>query len=78
SFTDADFDAAIGRLQKGVDKKQIRRFTGNDYMVSSATGLPCDSIVACTLPSPSHATVKTVGRPPHAPAETTPLSPTLS
>ncbi|MET7859595.1 spermidine/putrescine ABC transporter substrate-binding protein [Streptomyces sp. NPDC005318] len=31
SFTDADFDAAIGRIQKGVDKKQIRRFTGNDY-----------------------------------------------
>jgi len=31
SFTDADFDAAVGRLQKGVDKKQIRRFTGNDY-----------------------------------------------
>ncbi|HEY9371256.1 spermidine/putrescine ABC transporter substrate-binding protein [Streptomyces sp.] len=31
SFTDADFDAAIGRLQKGVDTKQIRRFTGNDY-----------------------------------------------
>ncbi|MFF6776377.1 spermidine/putrescine ABC transporter substrate-binding protein [Streptomyces sp. NPDC012637] len=31
TFTDADFDAAIGRLQKGVDKKQIRRFTGNDY-----------------------------------------------
>ncbi|MBD0744499.1 spermidine/putrescine ABC transporter substrate-binding protein [Streptomyces sp. CBMA152] len=31
NFTDADFDAAIGRLQKGVDKKQIRRFTGNDY-----------------------------------------------
>ncbi|MFI6288792.1 spermidine/putrescine ABC transporter substrate-binding protein [Streptomyces sp. NPDC051018] len=30
-FTDADFDEAIGRLQKGVDKKQIRRFTGNDY-----------------------------------------------
>jgi spermidine/putrescine transport system substrate-binding protein len=30
-FTDADFDAAIGRVQKGVDKKQIRRFTGNDY-----------------------------------------------
>ncbi|WP_370415126.1 PotD/PotF family extracellular solute-binding protein [Streptomyces fradiae] len=30
-FTDADYDAAIGRLQKGVDKKQIRRFTGNDY-----------------------------------------------
>ncbi|WP_418959408.1 polyamine ABC transporter substrate-binding protein [Streptomyces tritici] len=31
SFTDADFDAALGRLQKGVDTKQIRRFTGNDY-----------------------------------------------
>lgn len=31
-FTDADFDAAIGRVQKGVDKKQIRRFTGNDYI----------------------------------------------
>ncbi|MFD4371687.1 PotD/PotF family extracellular solute-binding protein [Streptomyces sp. NPDC058486] len=30
-FTDADYDAAIGRLQKAVDKKQIRRFTGNDY-----------------------------------------------
>ncbi|GHA99644.1 spermidine/putrescine ABC transporter substrate-binding protein [Streptomyces termitum] len=31
AFTDADFDAAVGRLQKGVDTKQIRRFTGNDY-----------------------------------------------
>ncbi|MFE1904375.1 spermidine/putrescine ABC transporter substrate-binding protein [Streptomyces gardneri] len=30
-FTDAEYDEAIGRLQKGVDKKQIRRFTGNDY-----------------------------------------------
>ncbi|MER5767430.1 ABC transporter substrate-binding protein [Streptomyces sp. NPDC001985] len=30
-FTDADYDEAIGRLQKGVDRKQIRRFTGNDY-----------------------------------------------
>ncbi|MBL1092811.1 MULTISPECIES: polyamine ABC transporter substrate-binding protein [Streptomyces] len=26
-----DFDAAIARLQKGVDSQQIRRFTGNDY-----------------------------------------------
>ncbi|MFF5855023.1 spermidine/putrescine ABC transporter substrate-binding protein [Streptomyces sp. NPDC012751] len=26
-----DFDAAIARLQKAVDKGQIRRFTGNDY-----------------------------------------------
>ncbi|MFJ8585504.1 spermidine/putrescine ABC transporter substrate-binding protein [Streptomyces sp. NPDC093595] len=31
AFTDADFDAALGRLQKGVDTQQIRRFTGNDY-----------------------------------------------
>ncbi|WP_125261820.1 polyamine ABC transporter substrate-binding protein [Streptomyces alboflavus] len=30
-FTDDDFDAAIARLQKAVDRKQIRRFTGNDY-----------------------------------------------
>ncbi|MFD0413364.1 spermidine/putrescine ABC transporter substrate-binding protein [Streptomyces sp. NPDC127108] len=30
-FTDDDFDAAVARLQKAVDKKQIRRFTGNDY-----------------------------------------------
>ncbi|MER5868183.1 spermidine/putrescine ABC transporter substrate-binding protein [Streptomyces sp. NPDC002044] len=31
NFTTADYDGAIGRLQKGVDKNQIRRFTGNDY-----------------------------------------------
>ncbi|MBT2471124.1 spermidine/putrescine ABC transporter substrate-binding protein [Streptomyces sp. ISL-66] len=31
NFTDSDYDEAIGRLQKGVDKNQIRRFTGNDY-----------------------------------------------
>ncbi|MER6344247.1 ABC transporter substrate-binding protein [Streptomyces sp. NPDC001595] len=30
-FTDDDFDAAIARMQKAVDKGQIRRFTGNDY-----------------------------------------------
>ncbi|MEU0335374.1 spermidine/putrescine ABC transporter substrate-binding protein [Streptomyces sp. NPDC006193] len=30
-FTDDDFDAAVARLQKAVDKGQIRRFTGNDY-----------------------------------------------
>ncbi|WP_225823192.1 polyamine ABC transporter substrate-binding protein [Streptomyces naphthomycinicus] len=30
-FTDDDFDAAAARLQKAVDKGQIRRFTGNDY-----------------------------------------------
>ncbi|MFF7973525.1 extracellular solute-binding protein [Streptomyces sp. NPDC007905] len=31
NFTDDDFDAVIARLQKAVDKGQIRRFTGNDY-----------------------------------------------
>lgn len=31
SFTADDYDAAIARLQKGVDSGQIRRFTGNDY-----------------------------------------------
>ncbi|MEU5596036.1 spermidine/putrescine ABC transporter substrate-binding protein [Streptomyces sp. NPDC020298] len=30
-FSDDDFDAVIARLQKAVDKGQIRRFTGNDY-----------------------------------------------
>jgi spermidine/putrescine transport system substrate-binding protein len=30
-FTDDDFDAVTARLQKAVDKGQIRRFTGNDY-----------------------------------------------
>ncbi|WP_406391795.1 PotD/PotF family extracellular solute-binding protein [Streptomyces sp. NBC_00887] len=38
AFTDADFDAAIGRLQKAVDKKQIRRFTGNDYTADLSKG----------------------------------------
>ncbi|MEU1401276.1 spermidine/putrescine ABC transporter substrate-binding protein [Streptomyces sp. NPDC005728] len=31
NFTDDDYDAVIARLQKAVDKGQIRRFTGNDY-----------------------------------------------
>ncbi|MFJ8670357.1 PotD/PotF family extracellular solute-binding protein [Streptomyces sp. NPDC093589] len=31
AVTADDFDAAIARIQKGVDSKQIRRFTGNDY-----------------------------------------------
>ncbi|MFE0644303.1 PotD/PotF family extracellular solute-binding protein [Streptomyces sp. NPDC058877] len=43
NFTDADFDTAIGRLQKGVDKKQIRRFTGNDY----TSDLDKGDIAAC-------------------------------
>ncbi|GGT29260.1 ABC transporter substrate-binding protein [Streptomyces chromofuscus] len=30
-FSDDDFDAAIARMQKAVDRGQIRRFTGNDY-----------------------------------------------
>ncbi|MEU6810675.1 spermidine/putrescine ABC transporter substrate-binding protein [Streptomyces sp. NPDC046831] len=30
-FTDDDYDAVVARLQKAVDKGQIRRFTGNDY-----------------------------------------------
>jgi spermidine/putrescine transport system substrate-binding protein len=30
-FTGDDFDAVIARLQKAVDRGQIRRFTGNDY-----------------------------------------------
>ncbi|MFI0877286.1 PotD/PotF family extracellular solute-binding protein [Streptomyces parvus] len=42
-FTDADFDGAIGRLQKAVVKKQIRRFTGNDYTADLSKG----DIAAC-------------------------------
>ncbi|MEW1611175.1 MULTISPECIES: spermidine/putrescine ABC transporter substrate-binding protein [unclassified Streptomyces] len=42
-FTDADFDGAIGRLQKAVDRKQIRRFTGNDYTADLSKG----DIAAC-------------------------------
>ncbi|MFD5782668.1 PotD/PotF family extracellular solute-binding protein [Streptomyces sp. NPDC126933] len=43
SFTDDDFDAAIARLQKAVDKNQIRRFTGNDYTADLDKG----DIAAC-------------------------------
>ncbi|MFB6980535.1 polyamine ABC transporter substrate-binding protein [Streptomyces scopuliridis] len=43
SFTDDDFDAAIARIQKAVDKKQIRRFTGNDYTADLDKG----DIAAC-------------------------------
>lgn len=42
-FSDADFDGAIGRLQQAVDKKQIRRFTGNDYTADLSKG----DIAAC-------------------------------
>ncbi|MER5544722.1 spermidine/putrescine ABC transporter substrate-binding protein [Streptomyces sp. NPDC002589] len=37
-FTGDDFDAVIARLQKAVDKGQIRRFTGNDYTSDLAKG----------------------------------------
>ncbi|MEU3413715.1 spermidine/putrescine ABC transporter substrate-binding protein [Streptomyces sp. NPDC006658] len=37
-FTDDDYDAAIARLQKAVDKGQIRRFTGNDYTSDLSKG----------------------------------------
>ncbi|MGP4047173.1 polyamine ABC transporter substrate-binding protein [Streptomyces sp. 2A115] len=37
-FTDDDYDAAIARLQKAVDKGQIRRFTGNDYTADLTKG----------------------------------------
>ncbi|MFF9073083.1 PotD/PotF family extracellular solute-binding protein [Streptomyces sp. NPDC014735] len=43
SFTDADYDAAIGRIQKAVDRGQIRRFTGNDYTADLDKG----DIAAC-------------------------------
>ncbi|MEV5597560.1 spermidine/putrescine ABC transporter substrate-binding protein [Streptomyces sp. NPDC052496] len=36
--TGDDFDAAIARLQEGVDSKQIRRFTGNDYINDLSKG----------------------------------------
>ncbi|RFU83313.1 spermidine/putrescine ABC transporter substrate-binding protein [Streptomyces triticagri] len=42
-FTDDDYDAAVARLQKGVDSKQIRRFTGNDYTADLTKG----DIAAC-------------------------------
>ncbi|MFI9154687.1 spermidine/putrescine ABC transporter substrate-binding protein [Streptomyces sp. NPDC053367] len=37
-FTADDFDAAIARMQKAVDKGQIRRFTGNDYTSDLTSG----------------------------------------
>ncbi|MEV0691068.1 spermidine/putrescine ABC transporter substrate-binding protein [Streptomyces sp. NPDC050388] len=41
--TDDDYDAAIDRLQKAVEKGQIRRFTGNDYTSDLTKG----DIAAC-------------------------------
>jgi spermidine/putrescine transport system substrate-binding protein len=37
-FTDDDYRAAVARLQKAVDKGQIRRFTGNDYTADLTSG----------------------------------------
>ncbi|MDH6224688.1 spermidine/putrescine ABC transporter substrate-binding protein [Streptomyces sp. MJP52] len=37
-FTDDDYDAALARLQKAVDRGQIRRFTGNDYTADLTSG----------------------------------------
>ncbi|MFH8451827.1 spermidine/putrescine ABC transporter substrate-binding protein [Streptomyces fungicidicus] len=37
-FSADDYDAAIARLQKAVDRSQIRRFTGNDYTADLTKG----------------------------------------
>ncbi|MFF1548837.1 PotD/PotF family extracellular solute-binding protein [Streptomyces sp. NPDC058291] len=37
-FTGDDYDAALARLQRAVDKGQIRRFTGNDYTSDLSKG----------------------------------------
>ncbi|MGD6754750.1 polyamine ABC transporter substrate-binding protein [Streptomyces sp. BH105] len=37
-FKADDFDAAIARVQKAVDSKQVRRFTGNDYISDLSKG----------------------------------------
>ena len=43
TFTADDYAAALARLQKGVDSKQIRKFTGNDYGQELSSG----DIAAC-------------------------------
>jgi spermidine/putrescine transport system substrate-binding protein len=42
-FTDDEFGSAIERLQKAVDSKQIRAFTGNEYAQDLSKG----NVVAC-------------------------------
>ncbi|NLU69719.1 spermidine/putrescine ABC transporter substrate-binding protein [Streptomyces sp. HNM0574] len=42
-FTADDFDAALARIQKAVDSKQLRRFSGNDYLDELSSG----DIAAC-------------------------------
>jgi spermidine/putrescine transport system substrate-binding protein len=43
TFTDADFEAAMGELQKAKDAGQFRGFTGNEY----TSGLASGEIAAC-------------------------------
>jgi spermidine/putrescine transport system substrate-binding protein len=43
TFTDADFEAAMGELQTARDAGQFRGFTGNDY----TSGLASGEIAAC-------------------------------
>ncbi|WP_436777730.1 polyamine ABC transporter substrate-binding protein [Yinghuangia sp. YIM S09857] len=43
SFTEKDVDAVMERVQKLVDRKHIRSFTGNDY----TSGLASGDVVAC-------------------------------
>jgi spermidine/putrescine transport system substrate-binding protein len=43
TFTDADFEAAMGELQAARDAGQFRGFTGNDY----TSGLASGEIAAC-------------------------------
>ncbi|GGY86351.1 polyamine ABC transporter substrate-binding protein [Streptomyces poonensis] len=38
AFTGDDYDAALARIQKAVDRGQIRRFTGNDYTADLNSG----------------------------------------
>ncbi|OEV19804.1 ABC transporter substrate-binding protein, partial [Streptomyces nanshensis] len=42
-FSGDDFDAAVARIQKAVDRRQLRRFSGNDYMDELNSG----DIAAC-------------------------------
>ncbi|MEW2222469.1 spermidine/putrescine ABC transporter substrate-binding protein [Streptomyces sp. NPDC006990] len=42
-FSADDFDAAVARIQKAVDRRQLRRFSGNDYMDELNSG----DIAAC-------------------------------
>lgn len=43
NFTEADFNAAMAKIQKAVDSGQVRKFTGNEYAPDLAKG----NIAAC-------------------------------